>query len=377
MQKDHTKATSVVLTITIIICTIYLERISTKKSATIFSSDINNNYHQLHDLGLSCLKQSNSIYGYHSIPYHSHQERSNEYKRILNLTSESRLYPGHKWLDYNGPWIEDVWISTFCCSKDIDTFGPYIPLFVPWLNIYKTGPSMYNERVTKYIEMIKPDFLYITVVQSDYGIEGKYSPLKNIPPNLLIISPSGKGHIPILLFMGEHEIVDPLPRNNSILFIGNLKRKQRRKIVNNFQKFFSNNISVFSQKVKDWKKLYRSFDMILSPRGNARGCFRTSEVLQMGLIPILAFDDHLWVPYLNSSLPWKDIGFYLLSKDVDKFVDVVNNLTPDRINFMRKTIRKYRESHFTMNGTIHQIGLFMKYGYRYSDLRCDYYYSNN
>lgn len=335
------------------------------------------NYFQLHNLGLKCLKQSNSTYGYHHIPYHTKDERNKEYHRILNLTITAREYPMHSWLGYNGPWIEDVWISTFCCNKDISEFGPYVPLFVPWLNIYKKSKYGYKKNASPYLQILKPDFLYITVVQSDYGIEGKYSIINSVPPNLLIISPSGKGHIPVLLFMKEQSLVDPLPRNNSVLFIGNIKRPARRKILRNFRKFLGTKIKVITEKVADWRTLYRSYDMILSPRGNARGCFRSSEILQMGFIPILAFDDHLWVPYMNSGLPWKDIGFYLLPGDVEGFADVVNKMTPERVRYMRSNVRKYRDSHFTMNGTINQIGLFMKYGYRRSDLRCDYYYSTN
>lgn len=334
-------------------------------------------YRELHKLGLSCLNQSNSPYGYHDIPFHTVKERNDEYKRLLKLTVEARKYPTHSWLGYNGPWIEDVWISTFCCDKSIEEFGPYIPVFVPWVNIYKKDKHNYQKLVKPYLDMLKPDFLYITVAHSDYGIEGCVSTWDAVPPNLLIISPSGKGHVPIFLHTAEQKVVDPLPRNNTILFIGRFKRHKRIKIVRTFQKYFKNNISVFTQKVDDWMSLYRSFDLILSPRGNARGCFRSTEILQMGLIPILAFDDFLWVPYLNSSFPWKDIGFYLLSKNVKEFVHVVNKLTPERIKFMRETIKKYRNSHFTMNGTINQIRLFMKYGFKKSDLRCDHYYPTN
>lgn len=343
--------------------------------------DTNLKYHcseiELHQLGLLCLKQSNSTYGYHDIPFHSQEERNEEYHRLLNLTKEARLYPTHSWAGYDGPWIEDVWISTFCCNKSITEFGPYIPVFVPWLNIYKKKKHQYQKLVEPYFKMLKPDFLYITVAQSSYGIEGSVSTWNAVPPNILIISPSGKGHIPIFLHTREQQLVDPLPKKNTILFIGKLKRMNRLKIVRIFQNFFKENISVFTQKVANWSDMYRSYDLILSPRGNGRGCFRTTETLELGLIPILAFDDHLWVPYMNSSFPWKDIGFYLLSKDVEQFVDVVNKLTPERIEFMRKTIRKYRDSHITMNGTINQIGLFMKYGYAKSDLRCDKYYPTN
>lgn len=334
-------------------------------------------YRILHDLGLKCLNESNSPYGYHDIPYHSPRERNEEYQRLLKLTKEARKYPTHSWLGYHGPWIEDVWISTFCCDKSITEFGPYIPVFVPWVNIYKKDKHNYQALIEPYLKMLKPDFLYITVAHSDYGIEGVVSTFDAVPPNLLIISPAGKGHIPIFLHTAEQPLVDPLPRNNSIIFIGRFVRPKRIRIVSQFQRYFRNNISVFTKKVEDWQTLYRSHDLVLSPRGNARGCFRTTEILQMGLIPILAFDDYIWVPYRNSSFPWKDIGFYLLSKDVKQFVDVVNKLTPERIKFMRETIRKYRDTHLTMNATINQIRLFMQYGYEKSDLRCDRYYPTN
>jgi hypothetical protein len=94
----------------------------------------------------------------------------------------------------------------------------------------------------------------------------------------------------------------------------------------------------------------------------------------MGLIPILAFQKRLWVPYLNSSLPWNDIGFYTVNADVEKFVKVVDGLTKERLEFMRKTVRKYRDSHFTIEGTIRQIAGFLQGGYEKSDLRCDTFY---
>ena len=175
----------------------------------IFNStnEFEDKYRELHNLGLTCLNQSNSPYGYHNIPFHTIKERNDEYLRILKLTEDARKYPTHSWLGYNGPWIEDVWISTFCCNKDITEFGPYIPVFVPWVNIYKKEKYQYQELVKPYLEMLKPDFLYITVAHSDYGIEGCVSTWDVVPPNLLIISPSGKGHIPIFLHTAEQKVV--------------------------------------------------------------------------------------------------------------------------------------------------------------------------
>jgi hypothetical protein len=127
--------------------------------------------------------------------------------------------------------------------------------------------------------------------------------------------------------------------------------------------------------VTNWVKAYREHSFVLAPRGNARGTFRATEVLQMGLIPILAFQKRKWVPYLNSSLPWDDIGFHTTLPEVRRLRSAIDRTTEGRLSFMRPTVRKYRDSHFTVQGTMKQIGLFMKSGYQTSDLRCDRYHS--
>jgi hypothetical protein len=94
----------------------------------------------------------------------------------------------------------------------------------------------------------------------------------------------------------------------------------------------------------------------------------------MGLIPVLAFQKRIWVPYRNSTLPWHDIGFWTVIADTEGFVKVVDGLTPERLEFMRGTVRKYRDSHFTIEATIRQIALFFRSGYAQSDLRCEKFY---
>jgi hypothetical protein len=94
----------------------------------------------------------------------------------------------------------------------------------------------------------------------------------------------------------------------------------------------------------------------------------------MGLILILAFRQRKWVPYLNSSLQWDDIGFHTMLPEVTQLRTKIGQITEDPLAFMRRTSQKYRDSHFTMQGTMKQIGLFMKGGRTASDLRCDRYH---
>jgi hypothetical protein len=333
----------------------------------------------LHELGLKCLRESNSPYGYSNIPYHSRADRDAEYRRILALTVEHRKHEPAIWLGWAGPWLEDLWIASYCCDRSIDEFGPFIPIFVPWVNVYrlhnftKTGNNTYPTYIRPLFRALKPDFLYVTVNANDYGMEGMRTTNLDVPWNILIFSASGRGHIPILLHYKPQPPVDALPKKNDLIFLGKQDRPGRIRILESYRRHFGSRMTV-ARKVSDWITAYREHSLILSPRGNARGAFRTGEILQMGLIPILAFQKRLWVPYLNSSLPWHDIGFYTVNSQVQGFVRCVDALTPERLAFMRQTVRKYRESHFTIEATISQIAMFLKYGYEGSDLRCDFFY---
>ena len=368
---------------------IYLSRIVRVEKFTIghwnyavldgISYDDDRDYARLHALGLKCLQDSKSPYGYHDIPMHTRAERNAEYHRLLNFTAQYRDYPNYCWAGWCGPWDEDQFISEFCCDKSIDTFGPYIPVFVPWTRIYKVANRSVS--TVKYPDVIRPilqtlrrDFLYITVNHCDYGVEGMGRSLNpDVPPNLLVVSSSGLGHIPILLHIRPQEWVDPLPRSNRIGFLGKLSRWKRRKVVHRWKAAFQENLTI-AAKVPNWTEYYRQFDLVLSPRGNARGCFRTTEVLEMGLIPIIAFRYRLWVPYLNSSLPWDDIAFISRNSDIKRLQPIINSLTQERISFMRQNVRKYKYTHFTLNATMNQLRMFMQSGYDHSDLRCGEYY---
>jgi hypothetical protein len=231
----------------------------------------------------------------------------------------------------------------------------------------------YPDTVRPILKALLPDFVYITVNFNDYGLEGMRVPNPDIPPNLLIISASGRGHIPILQYLRPLEAVEALPRKGPLIFLGKGKHAGRIRLLGKFRKYFKSNIRI-EQKISDWIRAYREYDVVLSVRGNARGCFRTSEILELGLVPCIAFEFRKWIPYLNSTLPWDDIGFHVVSGEIPELVPRILSLTEERLAFMRKTVRKYRDSHFTIEATVNQIRLFLRSGYAESDLRCGQFY---
>ncbi|OHT04941.1 hypothetical protein TRFO_27443 [Tritrichomonas foetus] len=332
-----------------------------------------NNINGLHSLAMKCMKDADSPYGFKNITLHSREKRIAEYHRILKISKFYREWKPKKWIHYNGPFIEDAWIQKFCCEEPIETFGPFIPLFIAWFNIFKRDRANYQKHLKNITNMLNPEFLYITVSANDLGLEGiKIGANVPIPPNLFIISASGKGHVPCLMHLADLSPVEILPQKHPIVFIGKLIRWQRKRILEDSHQYLGHHL--FSNRTENWLHEYQQSGLIMSPRGYARGCFRTAEILQLGMVPVLIFDDFPWVPYVGSAFPWKDVGFVYLRAEIPKMAEMVRNISQERLKFMRSVIRKYRDSHFTLNGTLYQIEMFMKYGFAMSDLRCDKFY---
>ena len=325
------------------------------------------------EMGVQCLKMSESPYGY---PTNltlelDFKKREQHYKNILSMTAPYREYPVHSFGGYNGPWIEDVWIDTFI-GKNYSTFGPFIPLFVAWLNMYKYERGReYRNLIREVFKMLDPNYIYITVVQSCYGIEGFRGLMKEVPPNLIILTPASRGHVPVPHLRAIQPIVDMKPIKYETVFLGTDIYTARRQVIKYMKEKYGDKFIANKSVGDQWRNIHAESKVVLSPRGYARGCWRTFEVLQQGFIPVVIFDDHYWLPYMNSQLPWDDIAITGYTDNIDEINEKIKKITPQRREEMRKTILKYRDTHFTFNGTMNQIELFMN---GLGDLRCDRYY---
>jgi len=335
---------------------------------------VDNEREQLHNFALNCLNNSQSIYGFENVPIILNDTaRQLHFEWILNKTSIYRGYPSHCWAGYCGPWIEELWISRFG-SSNLSNFGPYIPLFIDWLNIWKklNSPRKYRQVISGVFSLLSKDYIYITVVQSSFGIEGMHSKLIGVPPNLLILNPAGKGHVPIPHLMKEKPIMpEPSPKIK-VIFGGNEKaHKSRLKSIRDFKLYFGPNFQ--SGKWNNWENEFLSSEFVLSPRGYGRAAFRTFEALQMGMIPIVTYDDYLWIPYKNS-INWSKIAVIGNVTYSNETISYIESISRQEQHEMRKNILSLRESHFTYDGLMNQIANFMTSGYKKSDLRCDRYF---
>lgn len=100
-----------------------------------------------------------------------------------------REIPIHAYNGYEGPWIENLFISRFV-DKPLSYFGGLIPIFVQFVDIHildrfnKTNEKVpkYNQVVKSLASLLRTDCIYVAVSQDDQGLTQR---LHQYRPNIL------------------------------------------------------------------------------------------------------------------------------------------------------------------------------------------------
>lgn len=151
----------------------------------------------------------------------------------------------------------------------------------------KAGRKGYRRFVSAVLRLLEPQFIYVTISHNDDGIDGfDNGPL--LPPNLLVLSLGGKGHIPLLLWSGWPTNVTFPPiadtyKYNAV-FMGRQHHHWCRPIV---ARMITEQLGerAFVGSSMNRTEIYAQSKFILAPRGWGRNSYRLQEVLQMGIGP--------------------------------------------------------------------------------------------
>lgn len=345
---------------------------------TILDFRLPDNYKYVHQIAMNCLKESKSPYGFFNSTYQPLKSREKKYEKISQYVNRylNKEYKKVCYIGYCGPWIEDWW-KIYFQNKTLDEFGPFIPVFFPWTHVWRNYHlKVYRHIIKKLFSMMDLPFLFITVTQNDDGIEGKNN-WTRIPPNLFVLSSGGKGHIPLLLFKSVYQPIQAKEYIYDACFLGKQKNHKgvRGTLIGNFSKAFGPRF--YSGLRSDWVEVYRQSKVILAPRGYGRNSFRLTEILQLGLIPVVIYDDILWLAYLNSSLPWDKMIFISRTNSYQEAINEIKHVSNSELEERRRLIKSFRNTHFTYEGTMTQIEMFLLGGYAKSDLRCSRYLPNH
>ena len=223
--------------------------------------------------------------------------------------------------------------------------------------------------------LLRPNVPYITVSQNDDGLSGNDELEMNMFPNILVLSAGGYGHVPIPLIKQEERLNNQKPvkdRSTLLSYVGSLLTDRRdirngmhSRLTDIANKSKNNNTRSLYKYYsgQDWRAIMANSRFSLAPRGYGRTSFHLLETLQMGLIPIHFYSDIPWIPYAELG------AIMLLNKSgIDAAVDMMQNMTIGQIEEWEQRIMALRESHFSVNGTMHQIENYMRG--KETDLRC-------
>ena len=337
------------------------------------------------DYALRCLRQTtpqlnNSTVTYFTDPRDAREHFATIHEGLAPWTKDSQP---HCAAGYCGPWIENRWIEAFqrhatqprrswvlgSGTNDwIQTFGPYVPLLIPWTDIWVNSNYQYPPGFVDTLRsLLRPDVLYITVSQNDEGISGKATDRLRMAdiPNVLVLSAGGYGHVPIPLFKQD----EPLIRNHRqeerpwrLSYVGDLTHAPREMRQRMHQALRERNSTAAAAAVDgssssfsytyyhgpNWRSVMETSDISVVPRGFGRTSYHLMETLQRGLVPLHVYMDTPWVPY--RTVYEEQLG---LLASVDELSDMRFPSLAD-LRARERRIASYRHSHFSWSGFLDQ-----------------------
>lgn len=302
--------------------------------------------------------------------FHFPSDARSHYTELLLQTARYRGVKQHEAAGYNGPWLENYFISHFM-EKPLEYFNGLIPLFIQWVDIHvfeidhephvKWNASIpkYKTLHTEVSKLLREDVIYFTVSQDDQGLHR----LAAIRPNILVMSAGGYGHIPIPLLKEVHAYVPPPDTYDfDIGFYGNHRPRTPRgpMMTELAQKMRSvrGGVKYKFEASASWKGDILVTKFNLAPRGFGRTSYRLAEVIQLGRLPVLLYDDVPWIPYMGTNASIQAFGFAGQSGHLGQMVDKLLSVTSTDLATRLEAVKKARE-HYTYDGVLRQIALFL------------------
>lgn len=299
-------------------------------------------------------------------------DAAEHYAQLLAETAEFRKAPVHEYAGYEGPWIENIFISKFK-SSPLHHFNGLIPLFVQWIDTQILRGRYFTAILEKLNTLLRPNVLYIAISQGDAGL----SKIGAAHPNIIALSAGGYGHIILPLIKGEIPWQPPPAEYTyDIAFFGTVRQSNRPQMLEKIRE----QAELLGMSYKDgysaqWQEDMESTKFNLAPRGYGRSSFRFAESIQMGRIPVFLYNDYPWIPYLGTNISISTYGFVggltPFKDHMKRIANRLHNVSAEELAERLKNLEAVRY-YFTYPGVMHQILQFFKdpFGPEGGYLRC-------
>jgi tetratricopeptide (TPR) repeat protein len=222
--------------------------------------------------------------------------------------------------DFAGPWIENVYFNHWMCggrhapalsareaaqslpTNNVEHTSIYLPIF--WTDVFVQYPEALVA-VQEYINALDKTYSYYTVLQNSNGLG------VTIPDGLdLRVFTAGTYAVPgaktVCIPLLKKEVVKSpqASETGSVIFAGSLNGYSDYKKIRSSMAAIAIDNGWKLYNGPQWVREMSMYRFSLCPRGFGPTSFRLAESIQMGLVPIIIWDEELFLPYpdLNWSL---------------------------------------------------------------------------
>lgn len=152
---------------------------------------------------IPCLERAWMLKGYkNKIHWKFPDDAHEHYIELLKATKPYRRIQVHEYAGYEGPWLENLFISKFI-DIPLHKFHGFIPIFIQWIDSQILRGHLFDNILNTLNTLIRPNVIYLAISQGDVGL-GK---IGKAFPNILVLSAGGYGHIALPLIKGIYLVV--------------------------------------------------------------------------------------------------------------------------------------------------------------------------
>jgi hypothetical protein len=196
------------------------------------------------------------------------------YEKILEVTEQFRRISVHEYAGYEGPWIENMFITKFM-PLPLHKYQGMIPIFVQWIDSQILRGRLFGNILNTLNGVLRPNVIYLAISQGDVGL----GMIGRALPNIFVMSAGGYGHVTIPLIKGE---LDLLPHRdefeNDVGFFGNVRQPPRPGMLPEMEQIAKDlGLRFKLAQGPTWVQDMNETKFNLAPRGYGRSSFRFAE----------------------------------------------------------------------------------------------------
>jgi hypothetical protein len=282
------------------------------------------------------------------------------YAQICQYTRKYMNVARIPYRDCSGPFLESEFIRRFS-NWSLPDFGPFIPIFFPWFAVWKSMRfEQYAPIVNGLFELLRADYLYCILSESDFGVAGSQLTRGYVPNNVLILSPSGMGHIAVPWLQCDFSPTKRRKIKHVISFCGNQRSSgERKQILETARAVFQRDL--YEYRGTEWATVSRESLFGFAPRGIAVGTYRVFELIRLETIPIVATDKVHWLPYFPV-LNWSSFAIITNVAELAKTATRLRMMGQNEIEGMREALHNASIEFFQWDGFFRHLALFFAGG---------------